>query len=146
MGRRVLVIGPKDSTDRITRVAQALLAKRPDLAPTTPAEVLGDEQDWSAAYYHALGGAVAVVCVPRPDATIGSGTLRDLVQAHGAAIPIRIVCPRGRLRPLDEAGLEVISKPTSTDELSVWTKRAAWFSWRPRALPTMFGVPRPGNG
>ena len=146
MRRRILVIGPKDSADRITRVTQALLVKRPDLAPTTPAEVLGGEQAWSAAYDHALGDAAAVVCVPRPDATIGSATLRDLIHAHEAAIPVRVVCPRGRLLRLEEAGLEVIPKPENNDKLSAWTERAARFSWSARTLPTMFGVPRTGNG
>ena len=146
MRRRILVIGPKDSADRITRVTQALLVKRPDLSPTAPSEVLGGEQGWSAAYHHALGGAAAVVCVPRQDATISSGTLRDLVQAHEAAIPVRVVCSRGRLLRLEEAGLVVTPKPESNDKLSAWKKRAAWFSWSPRVLPTMFAVPRTKHG
>ncbi len=146
MRRRILVIGPKDSANRMTRVAQALAAKRPDLRPTTPAEILGDETDWSAAYLNALADAAAVVCVLRPDATIGNGTLRDLVQAHEAGVEVRVVCLRGRLLGLEEAGLEVIPEPSTKAALSVWTKRAAWFSWTARALPTMFVVPRTGNG
>ena len=46
MRGRILVIGPKDLADRITCAAEALATERPDLLPTTPAEILGDEQDW----------------------------------------------------------------------------------------------------
>ncbi len=145
MGQRILVIGPNDSVDRIARVAQALAARRPDLSPTTPAEILGGEQDWPGAYHKAPRVAAAVVCVPRGDATVGSGTLHDLVEAHEAAVPVRVVSPRGRLLGLEEAGLEVIPKPRTNDAVRVWKKRAAWFSWRARALPTIFGAPRPGN-
>lgn len=145
MGQRILVIGPNDSVDRIARVAQALASKRPDLSPTTPAEILGGEQDWPAAYHKALRVAAAVVCVPRGDATVGSGTLHDLVEAHEAAVPVRVVSPRGRLLGLEEAGLEVIPKPRTNDAVRAWKKRAAWFSWRARALPIIFGAPRPGN-
>jgi hypothetical protein len=100
----------------------------------------------SAAYLNALTDAAAVVCFPRPDATIGNGTLRDLVQAHEAGVEVRVVCSRGRLLGLEEAGLEVIPEPSTKAALSVWKKRAAWFSWTARALPTMFVVPRTGNG
>lgn len=146
MRRRILVIGPNDSADRITRVAQALAAKRPDLSPTTPAEILGGEQHWLPAYQQALRYAAAIVCVPRPDATIGSSTLHDLVQAYEAAVPVRVVCPRGRLLRLEEAGLEIIRKPRTNEEVQVWKKRAAWFSWNARVLPPMFGVPRSSEG
>ena len=146
MKRRILVIGPKDSADRITRVAQALATKRPDLLPSTPAEILGGEQDWPLAYQQALRDAVAVVCVPRQDSTVGSGTLHDLIQAYEAVVQVRVVCPRGRLLGLEEAGLEVIPKPRTNDAVEVWKKRAAWFSWTAMALPTMFGAPRLKTG
>ena len=146
MRRRILVIGPKDSAGRITRVAQALATKRPDLLPTMPAEILGGEQDWPLAYQQALRDAAAVVCVPRQDSTIGSGTLHDLVQAYQAVVPVRVVCPRGRLLGLEEAGLKVTPKPWTNDAVKVWKKRAAWFSWTVMALPTMFGAPRPETG
>lgn len=144
MGQRILVIGPKDSAERIGRVAQALAARRPGLVPMTPAEILGGEKAWPSAYQQALRVAAAVVCVPRQDATIGSGTLHDLVEAHDAAVPVRVVCSRGRLLSLEEAGLEVVPKPRDGDDDS-WKKRAAWFSWSAKALPKMFGGPKLGK-
>ncbi len=111
MKPRILVIGPNDSADRITRVAQALVAKRPDLSPTTPAEILGGEQHRLPAYQQALRYAAAIACVPRHDVTMGSDTLHDLVQAYEAAVPVRVVCPRVRLLRLGAAGLAIIRKP-----------------------------------
>lgn len=138
--RRILVIGPNDSADRITRVAHALAARRPGLVPMTPVEILAGQESWPDAYQRALKGSAAVVCVPRPDSTIGSGTLHDLVQAHAANVPVRVVGPSGRLRTLEEAGLEVNPKPRHGD-MKVWRTRAASFTWRGKALPKMFGGP-----
>lgn len=140
MVQRILVIGPKDSAERINRVAHALAARRPGLVAVTPAQMLAGERPWPDAYHLALHGAAAVVCVPRPDASIGNGTLHDLVHAHQMGVAVRVVCPRGRLLALDEAGLEVIPKPR-VDEANAWKKRAASFSWKARALPQMFGGP-----
>src|SRR5262245_43124239 len=136
--RSILVIGPKDSTDRITRVAHALAARRPGLVPMTPVEILAGQESWPDAYQKALKSSAAVVCVPRQDSTIGSGTLHDLVQAHAANIAVRVASPGGRLRTLEEAGLEVNPKPRRGD-MKVWKTRAASFTWRVKALPRMFG-------
>lgn len=138
--QRILIIGPNDSADRIRRVAHALAARQPGLVLMTPAEILDGEQRWPDAYRQALQLAAAVVCVPRQDATIGSGTLHDLVQAREEGVAVRVVSPRGRLLALEEAGLEVVSKPRD-DEASAWRKRAAWFSWTAKALPRMFDGP-----
>lgn len=136
--QRILVVGPKDSANRIKRVAQALTARRPGLVAMTPAEMLGGERHWPDAYQLALHGAAAVVCVPRQDATIGNGTLHDLVKAHQAGVAVRVVCPGGRLLALEDAGLEVVPKPR-TGEVNTWGKRAASFSWKAKPLPRMFG-------
>lgn len=48
--QRLLVIGPKDSADRISRVARALAALRPGIAPLTPPEILAGQERWADAY------------------------------------------------------------------------------------------------
>jgi hypothetical protein len=136
--RRILVIGPKDSADRIARVAQALTARRPGLLPMTAAQILAGHETWHDAYRKALKGSAAVVCVPRRDSTIGSGTLHDLVRAHSANVAVRVVTPSGRLRTLEEAGLEINQKPRHGD-MKVWMTRAAVFTWSAKTLPRMFG-------
>jgi hypothetical protein len=124
MKPRILVIGPNDSADRVTRVAQALVAKRPDLSPTTPAEILGGEQHWLPAYQQALRYAAAIVCVPRHDVTIGSDTLHDLVQAYEAAGSSAGGMPARASAEVGAAGLAIIRMPRTSEEVQVWKKRA----------------------
>lgn len=74
----------------------------------------------------ALQQARQVVLLPRADASIGSGTYRDIGLARDLALPVYVVANDGKLVPLDRAGLEVVANP-SMDHSG--RRIAARFTW-----------------
>lgn len=109
MSAPVLLLSPlsEQRGRRADIVADAL--RRKGVRVHTLAQALGRGRGWSlitpSALSVALRASSRVVVVPRPDGSIGAGTLRDVRAAETSDLPIYVVSPSGKMLPLAAAGL-----------------------------------------
>jgi hypothetical protein len=106
----VLILGPKNNADMIVRVSEALKAKMPNVEVTTLMNTPAGR--WYGTLRRALQQATRVIVVPRPDGSIGAGTVQDLETAAALVVGIHVVQASGRLVPLEDAGFQLAESPT----------------------------------
>jgi hypothetical protein len=56
--------------------------------------------DWQSRHRALIRNANRLVCVPRPDGTIGAGVMREIVEAVFCHVPVHVATP-GHLIPLE---------------------------------------------
>lgn len=76
-----------------------------------PQRLIPQRMVWSA-----LQQARQAVVLPRADGSIGFGTYRDISLATDLNVPVLVVSNDGRLWPLAQAGLVLVSNPGSDHE------------------------------
>jgi hypothetical protein len=111
--RLILVTGPADNVESILHVAAALRSRGHETA--VPSEVryrgkAAGRSSWRQSWLFALRTARGVVIVPRHNdgASIGNGTVSDIYAARHARVLVLVVTGKGKLIPLEDAGLVVL--------------------------------------
>ncbi|HZT82230.1 MAG TPA: hypothetical protein VFA26_18525 [Gemmataceae bacterium] len=111
--KTLLVLVPVDCrpsrSARTRRVIAALRAR--GWSPVTLGDVVPKRHRRTLVAEDLVGRAIRqagrVVVLPRPDGSIGRGTVRDIRLAVSLRVPVTVFGPNGRSLPVERAGLVV---------------------------------------